>query len=65
LARAGTSAMELEKPIPPRGGIIIQLKTVHSVKTIERVDLPAAYAECLPHDKSLDTKFDNSPQFHS
>jgi hypothetical protein len=29
--------MELEKPVPPRGGIIMQLNKVHSVKTIERV----------------------------
>jgi hypothetical protein len=39
--------MELEKPVPPRGGIIMQLNKVHSGKTTERVDLPAAYAECL------------------
>ncbi|SFK17352.1 hypothetical protein, partial [Celeribacter halophilus] len=37
LARAGTSAMELEKPVPPRDAIIMQLNKVHSVKTIERV----------------------------
>ncbi|PZX04030.1 hypothetical protein, partial [Celeribacter halophilus] len=35
--RAGTSAMELEKPVPPRDAIIMQLNKVHSVKTIERV----------------------------
>ncbi len=29
--------MELEKLVPPRGGIIMQLNKVHSVKTIERV----------------------------
>ncbi|PZX03753.1 hypothetical protein LX82_03769 [Celeribacter halophilus] len=29
--------MELEKPVPPRDAIIMQLNKVHSVKTIERV----------------------------
>ena len=29
--------MELEKPAPRQGGIIMQLNKVHSVKTIDRI----------------------------
>lgn len=37
LARLCTSALELENPAPRRGGMIMQLNKVHSVKTIDRV----------------------------